>query len=94
MDYIAKLPECTASSIWECKELQPNETIRKIYKTGEVALSNGTKKKISSAVSPTEGYILYSLIKLNRYKDILEVGFCVDSLCESSDAHTVCPRSI
>lgn len=74
MKYIVALPECTNNLIWECEELQPNPIIQKIYKSGEVILIDGTIKKISSAVSPGEGYILYDTIKVNKYKDVLEVG--------------------
>lgn len=75
MKCISTLPEhASGTAAWEAVELQPNEVIREIYRTGKVELADGTKKKISSAVSPAEGYILYSLIKLNRYKNIVEVG--------------------
>jgi predicted O-methyltransferase YrrM len=54
--------------------LQPSATIRKIYKSGTIKV-NGKTQKLTSAVSPLEGFHLYSIIKDNpRIECALEIG--------------------
>jgi predicted O-methyltransferase YrrM len=53
---------------------QPTEAIRKIFKYGKVKTEDGKIKKLTDAVDPYEGYFLYSVIKENNYKNILEIG--------------------
>jgi len=65
--------EKNRSHIFSMKVLQPNAVIQEIYKKGEIVVQ-GKKEKLTSAVSPLEGYHLYWLIKANRYKLVIEVG--------------------
>jgi predicted O-methyltransferase YrrM len=71
--YSTELPASNEKVIWDRLDLQPNKRIQKIYKDGIVEI--GTEKiKLTSAISPAEGFHLYDLIKRNGYRDILEVG--------------------
>jgi predicted O-methyltransferase YrrM len=56
------------------EKFQPTEAIRKIFKYGKVKTEDGRIKKLTDAVDPYEGYFLYSVIKANNYKNILEIG--------------------
>jgi predicted O-methyltransferase YrrM len=53
---------------------QPTDAIRKIYSSKKLKTENGKIKKLTYAVDPYEGYFLYSVIKENNYKNILEIG--------------------
>jgi len=72
LEYDKSLPEGD-KNIWLRKDLQPNSVIQNIYKEGTITINN-KKEKLTSAVSPCEGYYLYRLIKLNKFTKILEVG--------------------
>jgi predicted O-methyltransferase YrrM len=71
--YSAELPPSEEKEIWKRLDLQPNKRIREIYKDGYVNIGD-EKIKLTSAISPAEGFHLYDLIKNNKYKNILEVG--------------------
>ncbi len=72
IEYDRELPK-GSGNIWERVNLQPNKRIREIYKEGYIEL-DGKKIKLTSAISPAEGYHLYNLIARNKFKRILEVG--------------------
>lgn len=71
--YSAELPPSEEKEIWKRLDLQPNERIREIYKDGYVDMGS-EKIKLTSAISPAEGFHLYDLIKNNKFKNILEIG--------------------
>lgn len=70
--YSKELPKGTGS-IWERVDLQPNERIRAIYKDGYVKIGS-EKIKLTSAISPAEGFHLYDLITRNKFSKALEIG--------------------
>jgi predicted O-methyltransferase YrrM len=61
------------SNIWARKDLQPNKMIQEIYADGTIII-NKKKEKLTSAISPVEGFHLYNVITLNKFIHILEVG--------------------
>lgn len=71
--YTPELPPSEETEIWKRLDLQPNPRIKEIYKDGFIQIGKD-KIKLSSAISPAEGFHLYDLIKSNKYKDILEIG--------------------
>jgi predicted O-methyltransferase YrrM len=71
--YTHELPSSKETNIWARIDLQPNNQIKSIYKDGFVEI-NGQKVKLTSAISPAEGFHLYDIIKKNKFKNILEVG--------------------
>jgi predicted O-methyltransferase YrrM len=71
--YSTELPASDEKVIWERLDLQPNKHIQKIYKEGAVVVGKD-KIKLTSAISPAEGFHLYDLIVRNKYTNILEVG--------------------
>jgi predicted O-methyltransferase YrrM len=73
ISYSPQLPASNEKIIWNRLDLQPNEQIRKIYKNGTIEI-DGEEVKLTSAISPAEGFHLYDLIKRNKYKNILEIG--------------------
>jgi predicted O-methyltransferase YrrM len=56
------------------KSLQPTKAIQTIYASGKVKTETGEVKKLTAAVDPYEGYFLYSVIKENKFKNVLEIG--------------------
>lgn len=71
--YSPELPISDEKIIWNRIDLQPNKQIQKIYKDGSVIIGK-EKIKLTSAISPAEGFHLYDLIMRNNYSNILEVG--------------------
>lgn len=71
--YTPELPKSTEKIIWNRHDLQPNKRIIEIYKDGVVNMGNN-KIKLTSSISPAEGFHLYDLILQNKYSDILEIG--------------------
>jgi predicted O-methyltransferase YrrM len=71
--YSTELPNSDEKSIWKRLELQPNKRIQDIYKEGIFKIGK-ENIKLTSAVSPAEGFHLYDLIKRNHLTNILEIG--------------------
>jgi predicted O-methyltransferase YrrM len=92
--YSAELPPSEETEIWKRLDLQPNPRIREIYKDGIVQIGK-EKIKLTSAISPAEGFHLYDLIKSNKYKNILEIGmangmsgmYMAQALQENGEGH-------
>lgn len=70
--YDSELP-AGEGNIWMRQDLQPNKQIQKIYSDYAVTI-NGKKIKLTSAISPAEGFHLYNLINRNKFTQILEIG--------------------
>jgi predicted O-methyltransferase YrrM len=62
------------SELYVTEYLKPTENIQNIFKHGKVETEKGEIKRISDAVNPYEGYFLYSVIKENKFKKVLEIG--------------------
>jgi len=60
--------------IWERTDLQPNKILQDMYRKNIVKTNKGEIIKLSSQISPKEGWYLYSLIKKHNFKKVLEVG--------------------
>jgi predicted O-methyltransferase YrrM len=73
VSYATELPKSDEKIIWKRLELQPNDRIIEIYKDGIVKMAK-ENIKLTSAISPAEGFHIYDLIKRNKFRDILEVG--------------------
>lgn len=71
--YTTELPSSNEKIIWNRIDLQPNLRIQEIYKAGYVEIGK-EKIKLTSAISPAEGFHLFDLITRNKYADVLEIG--------------------
>jgi predicted O-methyltransferase YrrM len=72
--YSTELPLSNEKIIWNRLDLQPNKKIQEIYKEGIIKIGN-EKIKLTSAISPAEGFHLYDIIIRNKFSNILEIGF-------------------
>lgn len=64
----------TSYKLYTDEMLQPTKAIQKIFKEGKVKNEDGKIIKLTDAVDPYEGYFLYSVIKENKFKRVLEIG--------------------
>lgn len=77
LNYEKELPKNEGREVayWKRKDLQPNKTLKDLFKLNGVNLDDGTFINFSSGISPKEGWYLYNLVLKNKnINKILEVG--------------------
>lgn len=64
-------------SMWDRKDIQVNEYLAAVYKTGFIKNNEGVFERFKDTTNPLEGRHLYNLVRDNKYLYTMEIGFAM-----------------